>query len=69
MQTRCPKCSTTVRSCGSEWTISHPGCTDLLGTQWAGRPEYCPLLSTVVAADVALPGLATRDAIAAANRD
>ena len=72
MQTRCPKCSTTVRSTinGKEWKIINPGCLELTGTRWADKPEFCPTLSLVLEPDTVLPGVPNRDAIVAEiNRD
>jgi hypothetical protein len=65
MQTRCPKCTSIVRSTGASWEILNEGCVDLAGTRWANKPEFCPTLSQVVQADVTLPGLADRDAVLA----
>jgi hypothetical protein len=65
MQTRCPKCTSIVRSTGASWEILNEGCVDLAGTRWADRPEFCPTLSHVVQAEVTLPGLADRDAVLA----
>ena len=60
MQTCCPKCSTMVKSAGPEWEIINGSCPELDGTQWIGKPEYCPILSVVVEPDVVLPGVAAR---------
>lgn len=65
MQTGCPKCRTMVRSTGTQWTIVKPSCSELVGTRWDGRPEYCPILSVVVEPDVILPGVADRAVISA----
>jgi hypothetical protein len=65
MQTRCPKCTSIIRSTGASWEILNEGCVDLAGTRWAHKPEYCPTLSHVVQAEVTLPGLADRDAVLA----
>jgi hypothetical protein len=45
MQTCCPKCSTMVKSVGTEWKIINGSCPELVGTQVNGKPEYCPVLS------------------------
>ena len=47
MQTRCPKCTTIVRSIGPEWEILNGACPELSGTKWHSKPEYCPTLSRV----------------------
>jgi len=65
MQTRCPKCTSTVRTTGASWEILNVGCVDLAGTRWAGKPEFCPTLSYVVQAEVTLPGIADHDAVMA----
>ena len=65
MQTRCPKCTSTVRTTGASWEILNKGCVDLAGTRWADRPEFCPTLSDVVQAEVTWPGIADRDAVLA----
>src|SRR5260370_13474147 len=59
MLTGCPKCSTMVKSTGPEWKIINTSCSELVGTQWNGKPEYCPILSVVAEPDVVLPGVAT----------
>lgn len=60
MQTRCPNCSTIVKSKGDSWELINSSCVALAGTEWDGKAEYCPLLSLVVAPEVTLPGLAIR---------
>jgi hypothetical protein len=65
MQTRCPKCTSTVRATGTSWEILNEGCVDLAGSRWANKPEFCPTLSYVVQAEVTLPGMADRDAVLA----
>ena len=65
MQTRCPKCTSTVRSTGTSWEILNEGCVDLAGTRWASKPEYCPTLSDVVQAEVILPGITDREVVLA----
>src|SRR3978361_1980783 len=63
MQTGCPKCKTTVRANGQDWTITHGSCPELAGTPWDGKPEYCPVLSVVAEPDVVLPGVSLRSAV------
>jgi hypothetical protein len=63
MQTRCPKCTTMVRSNGSDWIILNGDCPELSGTKWKNSPEFCPILSAVAVPDVALPGVAIRAAV------
>jgi len=63
MQTRCPKCTTIVRSNGTEWKILNGGCPELSGTRWKDNPEFCPTISRVVEPDVALPGITYREAV------
>lgn len=65
LQTCCPKCSTIVKSNGTEWEILNSSCPALVGTQWNGSPEYCPVLSVVVEPDVVLPGVAARATVQA----
>ena len=65
MQTRCPKCTSTVRSTGTSWEILNAGCEDLAGTRWAAKPEYCPTLSDVVRDEVILPGVTDREVVLA----
>ena len=66
MQTCCPKCTTMVRSnTATEWEISKQACSELLGTEWADRPEFCPILSQVVEPDVTLPGVPNRAVVQA----
>lgn len=60
MQTGCPKCRTIVRANHGEWKILNAGCPELAGTQWAGKPEYCPVLTIIAEPDVTLPGVAIR---------
>jgi len=60
MQTRCPKCTTMVRSNGSDWEILNGSCLELSGTAWKDSPEFCPTLSHVVEPEVVLPGVANR---------
>ena len=49
-----------VRTDGQEWQILNGSCPELAGTQWDGKPEYCPLLTVVAEPDVTLPGAAMR---------
>jgi hypothetical protein len=63
MQTRCPKCTTIVRSNGAEWKILSGGCPELSGTEWKESPEFCPTLSQVVEPEVVLPGITHRAAV------
>jgi hypothetical protein len=49
-----------VRSTGTDWKIIKPSCSEFVGTEWEGKPEYCPILSVVVQPDVTLPGVAKR---------
>ena len=65
MQTRCPKCTSIVRSDGTSWEILNEGCVDLAGTSWANKSEFCPTLSQIVQAEVILPGVAEREAVLA----
>ena len=66
MQTRCPKCTTMVRSKnGTDWKILNGSCLYLLGTQWAPKPEFCPTLSHLAEPDVVLPGVESRTAVKA----
>jgi hypothetical protein len=66
MQTCCPRCKTIARSSnGIDWEILNPACPELSGTQWSDRPEFCPILSQVVQPDVVLPGIASREIVAA----
>ena len=60
MQTCCPKCKTIVRGAADEWTIVVNSCPDLVGTQWEGSPQYCPLLTIVAEPDISLPGVTMR---------
>src|SRR3974390_1772443 len=63
MQTRCPKCTTIVRSKGGVWEILNGACLDLLGTEWKDKPEFCPTLSQVVEPEVVLPGITCRASV------
>jgi len=65
MQTRCPKCTSIVRTRGTSWDILNAGCVELAGTRWADKPEFCPTLSDVVHAEVLLPGVADREIVLA----
>ena len=65
MQTRCPKCTSIVRSSGNSFDILNKGCVELVGTRWADKPEFCPTLSDVVQAEVLLPGVADREIVLA----
>jgi hypothetical protein len=60
MQTRCPNCTTTIRSNGTDWEILNDACPELSGTQWKNNPEFCPTLSHVAEPEVVLPGVASR---------
>jgi hypothetical protein len=60
MQTRCPKCTTIVKSKGSDWQILNGACPELSGTEWESNPEFCPTLSQVVEPEVVLPGILNR---------
>jgi hypothetical protein len=60
MQTRCPKCTTVVRSNGASWEILNGACEELSGTEWKNNPEFCPTLSQVAKPEVVLPGVASR---------
>jgi len=60
MQTRCPKCSTIVRSNGTDWEIINGACPELSGTDWKDNPEFCPTLSHVAEPEVVLPGVTSR---------
>ena len=60
MQTRCPKCTTIVRSKGGVWEILNGACLELSGTEWKDKPEFCPTLSHVVEPEVVLPGITCR---------
>jgi hypothetical protein len=63
MQTRCPKCTTIVRSNGTDWEILNGACPELSGTQLKDNPEFCPTLSKVVEPEVVLPGVASRTTV------
>ena len=65
MQTKCPKCSTIVRSNGPRWEILNGSCPELSWTQWRNSPEFCPTLSLIAEPDVTLPGVAKRSAVEA----
>jgi len=65
MQTRCPKCTSTVRTAGPSWEILNEGCVDLAGTRWADDSRFCPTLSHVLQAEVMLPGLVDREVVLA----
>jgi hypothetical protein len=60
MQTKCPKCSTSVKSNGSDWEIIGGPCVELAGTHWLLYAEYCPTLSKIAEPDVLLPGATDR---------
>jgi hypothetical protein len=60
MQTKCPKCSTAVKSNGSDWEIIGGPCVELAGTHWLLYAEYCPTLSKIAEPDVLLPGATDR---------
>jgi hypothetical protein len=63
MQTRCPNCTTIVRSNGTDWKILGGSCPELSGTEWKNNPEFCPTLSQVVEPEVVLPGVTSRAAV------
>jgi hypothetical protein len=44
----------------SQW-----GMSELAGTQWDGKPEYCPVLTVVAEPDGNLPGTAIRASVRA----
>ena len=54
-----------VRANGLQWTILNSSCLELAGTQWDGKPQYCPVLTVVAEPDVALPGVTNRAAVLA----
>ena len=60
MQTRCPKCTTIVKSSGGNWAILNGACVELSGTRWKDKPEFCPTLSEVAEPEIVLPGVADR---------
>jgi hypothetical protein len=60
MQTKCPKCSTSVKSNGAAWEIIGGPCVELAGTHWLNNAEFCPILSEVAEPDVVLPGATQR---------
>lgn len=64
MQTRCPNCSTIVRTLeGEDWVVLGGPCPELSGTRWADKAEFCPTLSQVTRPDVVLPGVTERQAV------
>jgi hypothetical protein len=65
MQTKCPNCSTAVRSDGANWEIIGGPCVELAGTHWLHHAEYCPILSKVAEPDVVLPGATDRSKVEA----
>lgn len=66
MQTRCPNCTSIVRtSDGAGWIIINGACPELAGTRWGKHLEFCPTLAQVAQPDVTLPGIADRDAVLA----
>ena len=65
MQTRCPKCTTVVRSNGTKWEILNGACPELSGTEWKNNPEFCPILSQVAEPEVVLPGVINRATVQA----
>lgn len=66
MQTRCPNCSSIVKTPdGVAWTIINGACPQLAGTRWMDKPEFCPTLSEVAQPEVILPGIANRKAVMA----
>ena len=54
-----------VQSAGGQWEIINASRPKLAGTQWTGKPEYCPALSVVAEPDVVLPGVAVRTIVQA----
>lgn len=60
MQTKCPKCTTAVRSDGPDWEIIGGPCIELAGTYYLQHAEFCPILSKVAEPDVLLPGATDR---------
>jgi hypothetical protein len=60
MQTKCPNCSTTVKSSGDAWEIIGGPCLELAGTYWMKHAEFCPTLSKIAQPDVLLPGITDR---------
>ena len=60
MQTRCPKCTTIVRSNGTDWEILNGACPELSETEWSNNPEFCPTLSHIAEPEVILPGVVSR---------
>jgi hypothetical protein len=57
MQTKCPNCSTTIKSDGPHtWEIIGGPCVALAGTHWMNNAEFCPTLSKIAEPDVLLPG-------------
>jgi len=65
MQTRCPKCTTVVRSNGTDWEILNGACPELSGTEWKNNPEFCPILSQVAEPEIVLPGVINRATVQA----
>jgi hypothetical protein len=65
MQTKCPNCSTAVKSNGGNWEIIGGPCLELAGTHWMRNPEFCPTLSEVAEPDVLLPGATERNDVEA----
>jgi hypothetical protein len=63
MQTRCPKCTTIAKANGTDWAILNGACSELSGTEWENKPEFCPTLSHVVQPEIVLPGIASRAAV------
>jgi hypothetical protein len=63
MQTRCPRCTTIVKSNGKDWEILNGACSELSGTKWRDNPEFCPTLSHVVEPEVVLPGITSRASV------
>jgi hypothetical protein len=65
MQTKCPNCSTAVKSTGESWEIIGGPCLELAGTYYLCSAEYCPTLSKIVEPDVILPGTPHRPKVEA----
>jgi hypothetical protein len=65
MQTKCPNCSTAVKSHAGGWEIIGGPCLELAGTHWMRHPEFCPTLSGVAEPDVLLPGATERNDVEA----
>jgi hypothetical protein len=69
MQTRCPNCTSIVKTQdGVTWKIVNGACPELAGTRWKDKPEFCPTLSQIAQPEVALPGLGNREAVVAEIR-